>query len=112
MVVPKTPSTPRSGKKRHAEYTKVTPKKRHSYSAGFKLNAIALATAKSNRRAADELDIDESMIRYWRKQEDKLAVCNKNKKSFRAPKCRWPVLEAIKSRPGRVQFGPEFIACG
>ena len=93
--MPKTPSTPRSAKKRHAEYEKTpkTPKKRHSYSAGFKLNAIAVATVKGNRQAAAELDIDESMIRYWRKQEDKLAVCNKNKKSFRAPRCRWPALE-------------------
>ena len=47
----------------------------------------------SNRAAAQELDINESMVRKWRKMKGELASCKKSKKAFRGLKARWPALE-------------------
>ena len=43
--------------------------RRIAYDAAFKLNAISLAIDKGNRAAAQELGINESMVRRWRKQQ-------------------------------------------
>lgn len=67
--------------------------KRSSYTTGFKLKAIELAKENGNRKAAAELNIDESIIRRWRKQEDKLRQAKKSCKSFRGNAPRWPKLE-------------------
>ncbi|KAF4798034.1 Protein virilizer like protein [Turdus rufiventris] len=46
-----------------------------------------------NRDAAREFNINESMVRRWRQQEDDLRLAKKTKKSFRGHKARWPRLE-------------------
>ena len=67
--------------------------RRQAYDAAFKLNAIAIALEKGNRAAAQELGINESMVRRWRIQQGELAKCKKSKKAFRGCKARWPQLE-------------------
>uniref|UniRef100_A0A8C5WM40 HTH CENPB-type domain-containing protein n=1 Tax=Leptobrachium leishanense TaxID=445787 RepID=A0A8C5WM40_9ANUR len=66
---------------------------RHAYEADFKLNAISHAVQHGNRAAAREFNINESMVRKWRKQEDALHQVKKTKLSFRGNKARWPQLE-------------------
>lgn len=72
---------------------KMAPVKRHAYDADFKLKAISYAVQHGNRAAAKEFNINESMVRKWRKQEDDLRQVKKTKKSFRGNKARWPQLE-------------------
>uniref|UniRef100_A0A8C5PNZ8 HTH CENPB-type domain-containing protein n=1 Tax=Leptobrachium leishanense TaxID=445787 RepID=A0A8C5PNZ8_9ANUR len=72
---------------------KMAPVKRHAYEADFKLNAISHAVQHGNRAAAREFNINESMVRKWRKQEDALHQVKKTKLSFRGNKARWPQLE-------------------
>jgi len=67
--------------------------KRSSYTTEWKLRAIELAKANGNRKAGAELNVDESMIRRWRKQEDELRQAKKSRKSFRGNTPRWPELE-------------------
>ena len=67
--------------------------KRSSYTTEWKLRAIELAKANGNRKAAKELNVDESMIRRWRKQEDVLRQTKKTCKSLRGNTPRWPELE-------------------
>ena len=67
--------------------------KRSSFTTQWKLRAIELAKANGNRKAATELNVDESMIKRWRKQEHKLRHTTKSRKSFRGNTPRWPDLE-------------------
>ena len=46
--------------------------KRMNYTVGFKLKAIELAVATSNRNAAKELEINEKLVRDWRKEKTEL----------------------------------------
>ena len=62
--------------------TPTTPTRHRNYDAAYKLKAIHLAMVRGNRAAAVDLDINESMIRRWRKQEDLLAVCKNTRKKF------------------------------
>ncbi|XP_013880698.1 uncharacterized protein LOC106529748 [Austrofundulus limnaeus] len=71
----------------------MAPIKRHAYNAEFKLKAISHAVEHGNRAAAREFNINESMVRKWRKQEDELRQVKKTKQSFRGNKARWPQLE-------------------
>ena len=48
----------------------MAPLKRHAYDAEFKLKAISHAVEHGNRAAAREFNINESMVRKWRKQEE------------------------------------------
>ena len=41
-----------------------------SFTFEYKLKVIARADKIGNRAAAREFEIDESMIRYWRKKKD------------------------------------------
>jgi transposase-like protein len=45
---------------------------RKSYTAAFKLEAVAYAKKNGNRATARHFSINEKMIRNWRKQEDEL----------------------------------------
>lgn len=72
---------------------KMAPFKRHAYDAEFKLKAVGHAVEHGNRAAAREFNINESMVRKWRKQEDDLRQVKKTKQSFRGNKARWPQLE-------------------
>ena len=71
---------------------KMAPR-RHAYEASLKLIAIEYAVTHGNRAAAREFNVNESMVRKWRKQEDALRQVKKNKLSFRGHKARWPHLE-------------------
>mgnify|MGYP003530257762 FL=1 len=73
----------------------MTSIKRHAYEAAFKLNAISYAVQHGNRAAAREFNINESMVRKWRSQEDALRQVKKTQLSFRGNKARWPELEDI-----------------
>lgn len=57
-----------------------------AYNAHFKLQAIAYAAEIGNRAAARHLNINESMVRKWRKQGSFLPT----KLSFRVNKARFP----------------------
>ncbi|KAJ8280487.1 hypothetical protein GJAV_G00055280 [Gymnothorax javanicus] len=71
----------------------MAPVKRHAYDADFKLKAISHAVEHGNRAAAREFNINESMVRKWRKQEDDLRQVKKTTQSFRGNNARWPQLE-------------------
>ena len=71
----------------------MAPAKRHAYKASLKLKAIEYAVAHGNRAAARHFNVNESMVRKWRKQEEALRQVKKNKLSFRGHKARWPELE-------------------
>ena len=43
--------------------------KRMSYTVCFKLKAVKLAEATSNRNAGKELGIKEQLVRVWRKKK-------------------------------------------
>ena len=73
--------------------SKMAPSKRHAYDAEFKLKAVSHAVEYGNRAAAREFNINESMVRKWRMQEDDLRQVKKIKQSFRGNKARWPRLE-------------------
>ena len=68
---------------------KMAPVKRHAYEASFKLKAIEYAVKHGNRAAAREFNVNKSMVRKWRKQEDALRQVKMNKLSFRGHKARW-----------------------
>lgn len=61
---------------------KMAPFKRHAYDTEFKLKAVGHAVEHGNRAAAREFNINESMVRKWRKQEDDLRQVKKTKQSF------------------------------
>ncbi|KAF4794406.1 pogo transposable element with KRAB domain-like protein [Turdus rufiventris] len=71
----------------------MAPQRRVAYDADFKLKAINHAKEHGNRSASREFNINESMVRKWRKQEDDLCLAKKTKKSFRGNKAKWPQLE-------------------
>ena len=72
----------------------IMPKtRRMAYDAKFKLEAIDLALKKGNRAAAQELGINESMVRRWRSQRDQLTRCSKTTRAFRGKNAKWPELE-------------------
>ncbi|KAF4795050.1 hypothetical protein TURU_096747 [Turdus rufiventris] len=72
---------------------KMAPQRRLAYEANFKLKAINHAKEHGNRDAAREFNINESMVRKWRQQEDDLHLAKKTKKSFCRNKARWLKLE-------------------
>ncbi|KAF4804600.1 hypothetical protein TURU_006420 [Turdus rufiventris] len=71
----------------------MAPQRRLAYDTDFKLKAINCAKQHGNIDAAREFNINESMVRKWRQQENELHLAKKTKKSFRGHKARWPRLE-------------------
>ncbi|TWW81957.1 hypothetical protein D4764_01G0017720 [Takifugu flavidus] len=71
----------------------MAPVKPHEYEAYFKLQAIKYAAENGNRAAARHFNVNESMVRKWRKQESELRQVRKTKLSFCGNKARWPELE-------------------
>ena len=67
--------------------------RRHSYEADFKLKDICHAVQHWNRAAVKEFNINESMVRKWRRREDDMSQVKKTKQSFRGNKARWPQLD-------------------
>ena len=68
-------------------------RKRKSFSFGFKNQVISRAEKVGNRAAAREYEIDESMIRYWRKNKPKMEQFSNKKRTCRHGKVRFPILE-------------------
>ena len=73
---------------------------RHSFTFDYKLRVITLADEIGNRAAAREFEIDESMIRYWRKKKKVMAKLPKRQRTCkvsRIGKC----LEGVDCQPKR-----------
>ncbi|TWW64327.1 hypothetical protein D4764_03G0013350, partial [Takifugu flavidus] len=66
----------------------MAPVKRHAYEAYFKLQAIEYAAENGNRAAARHFNVNESMVRKWRKQGNELRQVRKTKLSFHGNKAR------------------------
>ena len=64
--------------------------KRKSYSFEVKLRAIALAEEKGNRVGAREFEVDESMIRDWRKKKPQMKKLPKHQRTCRGGKAKFP----------------------
>ena len=52
---------------------------RASYCASFKLRVVAFAVDKGNRAAGKQFNVDESCVRRWRSQREKLLETPRNK---------------------------------
>ncbi|GFX86167.1 uncharacterized protein TNCV_2560491 [Trichonephila clavipes] len=69
-------------------------RKRVSYTADFKLNAVEKANEVGNREAARFFNVDESNIRLWRRNKTNFENCDRRKRVDRRGKPHWPELEA------------------
>ena len=70
------------------------PKKtRKTYDFGYKLGAVKRAEEIGNRATARELEVDESMIRKWRKNKQIMEKMPKKQRSCRRGKAKYPALE-------------------
>ena len=63
------------------ELTGTLKRARQSFTFEYKLKVIARADEIGNRAAAREFEIDESMIRYWRKKKDVKTKLRKRQRS-------------------------------
>ena len=68
-------------------------KVRQSYTAKEKLKVIAYAEAHGNRAAGREFTVDESNVRAWRKQKDRLQKLPKTKMADRGSSAHFPAIE-------------------
>lgn len=66
---------------------------RQSFTFEYKLRVIARAEEIGNRAAAREFEIDESMIRYWRKKKPVMTKLPKRQRTCRTGKAKFPALE-------------------
>ncbi|GFX68382.1 HTH CENPB-type domain-containing protein [Trichonephila clavipes] len=69
-------------------------RKRVSYSADFKLNAVEKANEVGNGEAARFFNVDESNIRLWRRNKTNFENYDRRKRADRRGKPHWPELEA------------------
>ena len=66
---------------------------RQSFTFEYKLKVIAHADEIGNRAAAREFEIDESMIRYWRKKKDVMTKLPKCQRTCRTGIAKFPAIE-------------------
>ena len=66
---------------------------RQSLTFEYKLRVIARAAEIGNRAAAREFEIDESMIRYWKKKRDVMIKLPKRQHTCRTGLAKFPALE-------------------
>jgi len=66
---------------------------RQSFTFEYKLRVITRADEIGNRAAAREFEIDESMIRYWRKKKAVMTKLPKRQRTCRTGKAKFPALE-------------------
>lgn len=73
---------------------------RKSYSIKLKLEAIKFSEINGNRSAARLFNVDESMVRRWRKNKNSyIEVPNKNKKTQkRHRKAKWPAIDTAMKK--------------
>ena len=64
-----------------------------SFTFEYRLKVIARADEIRNRAAAREFEIDESMIRYWRKKKDVMTKLPKRQRACRTGIAKFPALE-------------------
>ncbi|GFV72081.1 uncharacterized protein TNCV_2460141 [Trichonephila clavipes] len=69
-------------------------RKRVSYIADFKLNAVEKANEVGNREAARFFNVDESNTRLWRRNKTNFENCDRRKRADRRGKPHWTELEA------------------
>lgn len=62
-----------------------TMSKRTSYTADFKRRVILFAESSNNCAAQRKFDVNEKLIRGWRKQRDNLFACSGQRRAFRGP---------------------------
>lgn len=67
--------------------------KRMRYTAKFKLQVVKFAKDSNNCAASREFDVNEKLVRDWRKNVEKLMCMPENKCSTRGKQCQWPQLE-------------------
>ena len=86
---------------------------RQSFTFEYKLRVIARAGEIGNRAAPREFEIDESMIRYWRKKKDVMAKLPKRLRTCRTGVAKFPALEntlkewIVSRRENRIVHGSE-----
>lgn len=68
-------------------------KKRCSYTSAFKRQAIRKADVVGNRKAAEEIGVDETQVRRWRADRIKIFACEPKRRAFRRTNARYPLLE-------------------
>jgi len=66
---------------------------RTSYTAAFKLRVIAYAVSHGNRAAGRQFSIDESCVRRWRLQRERLQNTPRNKRAKRFRSAAFPEVE-------------------
>lgn len=66
---------------------------RASYTAAFKLRVIAYAVSHGNRAAGRQFSIDESCVRRWRSQRERLLKTPRNKRAERFRRAAFPDIE-------------------
>ena len=64
-----------------------------SFTFEYKLKVIARTDEIGNGAAAREFEIDESMIRYWRKKKDVMTKLPKHQRTCRTGIVKFPALE-------------------
>ncbi|GFV50866.1 uncharacterized protein TNCV_3921591 [Trichonephila clavipes] len=69
-------------------------RKRVSYTADFKLNAVEKSKEVGNREAVRFFNVDESNIRLWRRNKTNFKNCDRRKRADRRGKSHWPELES------------------
>jgi hypothetical protein len=69
-------------------------KVRACYTAKFKLEVFRYATKLGNRVTGRKFDVDESNVRRWSGEKEKLEGISKWKCAFHGEKCKYPHVEA------------------
>lgn len=64
-----------------------------SYTAGFKLRVVSYAVDHGNRAAGNKFSVDESCVRRWRVQREKLTYTPKMKRANHHGVAHFPELE-------------------
>lgn len=76
--------------------------KRMKYSAKYKLLVIKFAEETNNCAAARKYNVNEKLVRDWRKNADKLSQMPKSKCADRGKTCQWLVTSAWNEKQGRL----------
>ena len=64
-----------------------------SFMFEYKLKVIARAAEIGNRAAARECEMDESMIRYWKRKKDVMTKLLKRQRACHTGLAKFPALE-------------------
>ena len=70
------------------------PATRSKYEAKFKLQVVKFAEENNNCAAARTFNVNEKLVRDWRKNADTIRKMPKKKCANRGKTCKWPELES------------------